>query len=61
MGPLVVAVTAGMGGAIVAESALSWLGIGVPPPNEQALCSKTASSSGARIRICSRPQPSPLA
>ena len=33
MGPLVVAVTAGMGGAIVAESALSWIGIGVPPPN----------------------------
>jgi len=33
MGPLIVAVTAAMGGVIVLESALSWLGIGVPPPN----------------------------
>ncbi|MEZ4865666.1 MAG: ABC transporter permease [Caldilineaceae bacterium] len=33
MGPLVVAVTAGMGGAIVAESSLSFLGVGIQPPN----------------------------
>jgi len=33
LGPLLVAVSAGMGGAIVAESALSWIGIGIPPPN----------------------------
>ena len=33
LGPLVVAVTAGIGGAIVLESALSFLGIGVQPPN----------------------------
>ena len=33
MGPLIVAVTAGMGAAIVAESALSWLGLGVQRPN----------------------------
>ncbi len=32
-GPLVVAVTAGMGAAIVAESALSWLGLGIQRPN----------------------------
>lgn len=33
IGPLVVAVTAGMGGAIVAESSLSFLGVGIQPPN----------------------------
>ena len=33
MGPLIVAVTAGMGGAIVLESSLSFLGVGVQPPN----------------------------
>lgn len=33
LGPLVVAVTAGMGGAIVAESSLSFLGVGIQPPN----------------------------
>ena len=33
MGPLIVAVTAGMGGAIAAESALSFLGVGIQPPN----------------------------
>ncbi len=33
IGPLVVAVTAGMGGAVVAEVALSWLGLGIQPPN----------------------------
>lgn len=33
MGPLVVAMTAGMGGAIVAESSLSFLGVGIQPPN----------------------------
>lgn len=33
LGPLVVAVTAGIGGAITLESALSFLGIGVQPPN----------------------------
>lgn len=33
LGPLVVAVTAGMGGAIVAEAGLSFLGIGIQPPN----------------------------
>jgi ABC-type dipeptide/oligopeptide/nickel transport system permease subunit len=33
MGPLMVAVTQGMGGAILAESSLSFLGIGVQPPN----------------------------
>jgi peptide/nickel transport system permease protein len=32
-GPLVVAVTAGMGGAIVLESSLSFLGVGIQPPN----------------------------
>jgi peptide/nickel transport system permease protein len=32
-GPLIVAVTQGMGGAILAESSLSFLGIGVQPPN----------------------------
>jgi peptide/nickel transport system permease protein len=33
LGPIVVAVTAGMGGAILLESSLSFLGIGVQPPN----------------------------
>jgi peptide/nickel transport system permease protein len=33
MGPLIVAVTAGMGGAIVLESSLSFLGVGIQPPN----------------------------
>jgi ABC-type dipeptide/oligopeptide/nickel transport system permease subunit len=33
LGPLVVAVTAGMGGAVVLESTLSFLGVGVQPPN----------------------------
>ncbi len=33
LGPVIIAVTAGMGAAIVAESALSFLGIGVQPPN----------------------------
>lgn len=33
MGPLIVAVTAGMGAAVVAEVALSWLGLGIQPPN----------------------------
>lgn len=33
MGPLVVAVTAGMGGAILLEASLSFLGIGIQPPN----------------------------
>lgn len=32
-GPLIVAVTAGIGGAIVLESSLSFLGIGIQPPN----------------------------
>jgi ABC-type dipeptide/oligopeptide/nickel transport system permease subunit len=33
MGPVIIAVTAAMGGAIVMESGLSFLGIGVQPPN----------------------------
>jgi peptide/nickel transport system permease protein len=33
IGPLVVAVTAGMGGAVVLESSLSFLGVGIQPPN----------------------------
>lgn len=33
LGPLVVAVTQGMGAAIVLESSLSFIGIGVQPPN----------------------------
>jgi peptide/nickel transport system permease protein len=33
LGPVVVAVTQGMGGAILLESSLSFLGIGVQPPN----------------------------
>lgn len=33
LGPVVVAVTAGMGGAIVMEAGLSFLGIGIQPPN----------------------------
>jgi peptide/nickel transport system permease protein len=33
LGPLVVSVTAGMGGAVVLESTLSFLGVGVQPPN----------------------------
>lgn len=33
LGPVVVAVSQGMGGAIVAESGLSFLGVGVQPPN----------------------------
>lgn len=33
LGPIVVAVTQGMGAAIVLESSLSFLGIGVQPPN----------------------------
>ena len=33
LGPLIVAVTAGIGGAITLESALSFLGIGIQPPN----------------------------
>ncbi len=33
MGPIIVAVTAGVGGAITLESGLSFLGIGVQPPN----------------------------
>ncbi len=33
MGPVVVAVTQGMGAAIVLESSLSFIGIGVQPPN----------------------------
>lgn len=33
MGPLVVAVTAGIGAAIVLESSLSFLGVGIQPPN----------------------------
>ena len=33
IGPVIVAVTQGMGAAIVAESSLSFLGIGVQPPN----------------------------
>jgi peptide/nickel transport system permease protein len=33
LGPLVVAVTASMGGAIVMEAGLSFLGLGVQPPN----------------------------
>ncbi|NVM27075.1 MAG: ABC transporter permease [Desulfobacterales bacterium] len=33
LGPLVVAVSQGMGGAILAESGLSFLGMGVQPPN----------------------------
>jgi peptide/nickel transport system permease protein len=33
IGPLVVAVTAGIGGVLVLESSLSFLGIGIQPPN----------------------------
>lgn len=33
LGPVIIAVTAAMGGAIVMESGLSFLGIGVQPPN----------------------------
>lgn len=33
LGPLIVAVTAGMGGAIFLEAGLSFLGIGIQPPN----------------------------
>jgi ABC-type dipeptide/oligopeptide/nickel transport system permease subunit len=33
LGPVIVAVTQGMGGAILLESSLSFLGIGVQPPN----------------------------
>jgi peptide/nickel transport system permease protein len=33
IGPLVVAVTGGIGGALVLESSLSFLGIGIQPPN----------------------------
>jgi ABC-type dipeptide/oligopeptide/nickel transport system permease subunit len=33
LGPVVVAVSQGMGGAILAESGLSFLGVGVQPPN----------------------------
>jgi peptide/nickel transport system permease protein len=33
IGPVIVAVTQGMGGAIVLESSLSFLGIGIQPPN----------------------------
>ena len=33
LGPLVVAVTAGMGGAVLLEASLSFLGIGIQPPN----------------------------
>lgn len=33
LGPVVVAVSQGMGGAIVSESGLSFLGVGVQPPN----------------------------
>lgn len=33
IGPVVVAVTAGIGGAILLESSLSFLGVGVQPPN----------------------------
>jgi peptide/nickel transport system permease protein len=33
MGPLVVAVTAGIGGVLVLESSLSFLGVGIQPPN----------------------------
>ncbi len=33
IGPIIVAVTAGVGGAITLESGLSFLGIGVQPPN----------------------------
>lgn len=33
IGPLIVAVTQGVGGAIVLESSLSFLGVGVQPPN----------------------------
>jgi peptide/nickel transport system permease protein len=33
IGPLVVAVTQGVGGAVVLESSLSFLGVGVQPPN----------------------------
>jgi ABC-type dipeptide/oligopeptide/nickel transport system permease subunit len=33
LGPLIVAVTASMGGAVVLEAGLSFLGIGIQPPN----------------------------
>lgn len=33
IGPLVVAVTGGVGGALVLESSLSFLGVGIQPPN----------------------------
>ena len=33
LGPLVVAVTGGIGGALVMESSLSFLGVGIQPPN----------------------------
>ncbi|MFN8441411.1 MAG: ABC transporter permease [Caldilineaceae bacterium] len=33
LGPLIVSVTAGIGGAIVLESSLSYLGVGIQPPN----------------------------
>jgi ABC-type dipeptide/oligopeptide/nickel transport system permease subunit len=33
IGPLIVAVTAGIGGVLVLESSLSFLGVGVQPPN----------------------------
>jgi len=33
LGPLVVAVTAGIGGVLVLESSLSFLGVGIQPPN----------------------------
>ena len=33
LGPVIVAVTQGMGGAILLESSLSFLGIGIQPPN----------------------------
>lgn len=33
LGPLVVAVTGGIGGALVLESSLSFLGVGIQPPN----------------------------
>jgi peptide/nickel transport system permease protein len=33
MGPIVVGATLGVGGAIIVESALSFLGLGVQPPN----------------------------
>ena len=49
LGPIIVAITAGFGGAMLAESSLSYLGIGIRPPGASWGAMINESMSGWRV------------